>query len=172
FSCLIYFLRLLLPAFASAGAAVPSLVRVLHLGVLRAAGRAARLLAALLPHVRLLRLRRRGAAIPDLVRVLHLGVLGDAGLLAALYHPANSYLLHLDREAPAGEHRWLAELVSGRGVYATVGNVWIVGRPNLVTYRGPTVLTTTLHAVVLLLRLRRHWDWFVNLSTSDYPLVT
>ncbi|KAF8672589.1 hypothetical protein HU200_049276 [Digitaria exilis] len=101
---------------------------------------------------------------------------GDAAraarLLAALYHPANSYLLHLDREAPAEEHRLLAELVSGRGVYARAGNVWIVGRPNLVTYRGPTMLTTTLHAVALLLRLRRRWDWFVNLSASDYPLVT
>jgi hypothetical protein len=101
---------------------------------------------------------------------------GDAGraarLLAALYHPANTYLLHLDREAPAEEHRRLAELVSGRGVYAAAGNVWIVGRPNLVTYRGPTMLTTTLHAVALLLRLHRRWDWFVNLSASDYPLVT
>jgi hypothetical protein len=57
-------------------------------------------------------------------------------------------------------------------VYAAAGNVWIVGRPNLVTYRGPTMLTTTLHAVALLLRLRRRWDWFVNLSASDYPLVT
>jgi len=34
------------------------------------------------------------------------------------------------------------------------------------------MLTTTLHAVALLLRLRRRWDWFVNLSASDYPLVT
>jgi hypothetical protein len=101
---------------------------------------------------------------------------GDAAraarLLAALYHPANTYLLHLDREAPAGEHRRLAELVSARGVYARAGNVWVVGRPNLVTYRGPTMLTTTLHAVAMLLRLRRRWDWFVNLSASDYPLVT
>jgi len=98
-----------------------------------------------------------------------------ARLLAALYHPANTYLLHLDREAPAEEHRRLAELVSGPGrggVYARAGNVWIVGRPNLVTYRGPTMLTTTLHAVAVLLRLRRRWDWFINLSASDYPLVT
>ncbi|KAJ1295473.1 hypothetical protein BS78_01G227100 [Paspalum vaginatum] len=101
---------------------------------------------------------------------------GDAAraarLLAALYHPANSYLVHLDREAPAEEHRRLAELVSARGVYARAGNVWVVGAPNLVTYRGPTMLTTTLHAVAVLLRLRRRWDWFVNLSASDYPLVT
>ncbi|XP_062201395.1 beta-glucuronosyltransferase GlcAT14A-like [Phragmites australis] len=101
---------------------------------------------------------------------------GDASraarLLAALYHPANSYLLHLDLEAPAEEHRRLAELVSGHAVYARAGNVWIVGKPNLVTYRGATMLSTTLHAVALLLRLRRRWDWFVNLSASDYPLVT
>lgn len=95
-----------------------------------------------------------------------------ARLLAALYHPANSYLLHLDREAPAEEHRRLAELVSGQPVYGRVGNVWIVGNPNLVTYRGPTMLTTTLHAMAVLLRLARRWDWFVNLSASDYPLVT
>ncbi|XP_037460765.1 uncharacterized protein LOC119331701 isoform X1 [Triticum dicoccoides] len=93
-------------------------------------------------------------------------------LLAALYHPANSYLLHLDRDAPAEEHRRLAELVSGQPVYGRVGNVWIVGKPNLVTYRGPTMLSTTLHAMAVLLRVGRRWDWFVNLSASDYPLVT
>uniref|UniRef100_A0A452YAI6 BGGP Beta-1-3-galactosyl-O-glycosyl-glycoprotein n=1 Tax=Aegilops tauschii subsp. strangulata TaxID=200361 RepID=A0A452YAI6_AEGTS len=95
-----------------------------------------------------------------------------ARLLAALYHPANSYLLHLDREAPAEEHRRLAGLVSGQPVYGRVGNVWIVGKPNLVTYRGPTMLSTTLHAMAVLLRVGRRWDWFVNLSASDYPLVT
>ena len=100
------------------------------------------------------------------------GAEAAARLLAALYHPANSYLLHLDREAPAEEHRRLAELVSGQPVYGRVGNVWIVGRPNLVTYRGPTMLSTTLHAMAMLLRLGRRWDWFVNLSAADYPLVT
>uniref|UniRef100_A0ACD5W0P4 Uncharacterized protein n=1 Tax=Avena sativa TaxID=4498 RepID=A0ACD5W0P4_AVESA len=100
------------------------------------------------------------------------GAEAAARLLAALYHPANSYLLHLDREAPAEEHRRLSELVSGQAVYGRVGNVWIVGKPNLVTYRGPTMLTTTLHAMAMLLRVGRRWDWFVNLSASDYPLVT
>ncbi|KAJ1294257.1 hypothetical protein BS78_01G132400 [Paspalum vaginatum] len=65
---------------------------------------------------------------------------------------------------PAKEHRRLAEPVSGRGVYARAGNVWIVS--------GPIMLTATLHAAVALLRLRRRWDWFVNLSASDYPLIT
>jgi hypothetical protein len=30
---------------------------------------------------------------------------------------------------------------------------------------------TTLHAMAMLLKTC-HWDWFINLSASDYPLVT
>ncbi|KAG9140653.1 hypothetical protein Leryth_006863 [Lithospermum erythrorhizon] len=38
------------------------------------------------------------------------------------------------------------------------------------------MLATTLHAMSMLLRAedksRSKWDWFINLSASDYPLVT
>ncbi|GLT87490.1 hypothetical protein SLE2022_055700 [Rubroshorea leprosula] len=91
--------------------------------------------------------------------------------LRALYHPGNHYLIHLDREAPKREHKDIAEFVSSDPVFGIVGNVYIVGKPNLVTYRGPTMLATTLHAISMLLRCCR-WDWFINLSASDYPLVT
>lgn len=121
-------------------------------------------------------LAKNGGGYPVSFAYLISATTGDAEraarLLAALYHPANSYLLHLDREAPAEEHRRLADLVSGQAVYGRVGNVWIVGKPNPVTYRGPTMLSTTLHAMAALLRVGRRWDWFVNLSASDYPLVT
>ncbi|KAB2058603.1 hypothetical protein ERO13_A11G228000v2 [Gossypium hirsutum] len=91
--------------------------------------------------------------------------------LHALYHPGNQYLIHLDYEAPASEHKLIAEFVSNHPVFSLVGNVYIVGKPNLVTYRGPTMLATTLHAMSMLLRCCK-WDWFINLSASDYPLVT
>ncbi|XP_021282902.1 beta-glucuronosyltransferase GlcAT14A [Herrania umbratica] len=91
--------------------------------------------------------------------------------IRALYHPGNQYLIHLDYEAPAREHRAIAEFVSNDPVFSLVGNVYIVGKPNLVTYRGPTMLATTLHAMSMLLRCCK-WDWFINLSASDYPLVT
>nr|DAD29150.1 TPA_asm: hypothetical protein HUJ06_030618 [Nelumbo nucifera] len=91
--------------------------------------------------------------------------------LLALYHPGNYYLLHMDNGAPEMEHLELAEFVSGNPVFAQFDNVWIVGKPNLVTYRGPTMLATTLHAIAMLLRTCK-WDWFINLSASDYPLVT
>ncbi|MED6170917.1 hypothetical protein PIB30_035788 [Stylosanthes scabra] len=92
-------------------------------------------------------------------------------LMKVLYHPGNYYLIHMDYGAPQTEHKKVAEFVANEPVFGEVGNVWVVGKPNLVTYRGPTMLATTLHAIAMLLRIC-HWDWFINLSASDYPLVT
>ncbi|CAM8962799.1 unnamed protein product [Rhodiola kirilowii] len=92
-------------------------------------------------------------------------------LILALYHPANHYLIHLDHAAPTQEHHDLAQFVISDHVFGRFANVWIVRKPNLVTYRGPTMLGTTLHAMSVLLRSLQ-WDWFINLSASDYPLVT
>ncbi|XP_009353062.2 beta-glucuronosyltransferase GlcAT14A-like [Pyrus x bretschneideri] len=92
-------------------------------------------------------------------------------MLYALYHPGNYYLIHMDYAAPEDEHRDIADFVAGDPVFGQVGNVWVLGKPNLVTYRGPTMLATTLHALSLLLRTW-DWDWFINLSASDYPLIT
>lgn len=77
----------------------------------------------------------------------------------------------MDSGAPVSEHLEIAKFVSSEPVFGQLGNVWIVGKPNLVTYRGPTMLATTLHAMAMLLRTAK-WDWFINLSASDYPLVT
>ncbi|KAJ6770397.1 GLYCOSYLTRANSFERASE [Salix purpurea] len=52
------------------------------------------------------------------------------------------------------------------------GNVYMISKANMVTYRGPTMVSNTLHACAILLKRRKDWDWFINLSASDYPLVT
>ncbi|WCJ43551.1 Core-2/I-branching beta-1 6-N-acetylglucosaminyltransferase family protein [Euphorbia peplus] len=93
-------------------------------------------------------------------------------VLKALYHPANYYLIHMDAAAPLAEHQEIAKFVGEEVVFGEVGNVWIVGKSNMVTYRGPTMLATTLHAMAILLRKCSNWDWFINLSASDYPLIT
>ncbi|MFS7897912.1 putative glycosyl transferase, family 14 [Helianthus anomalus] len=54
----------------------------------------------------------------------------------------------------------------------TLKNVVMITKANLVTYRGPTMVANTLHAAAMLLRDGGDWDWFINLSASDYPLVT
>ncbi|CAA7394862.1 unnamed protein product [Spirodela intermedia] len=92
-------------------------------------------------------------------------------MLGALYHPGNHYLLHLDSEASEAEHAELVTFVSVHPVFREVGNIWIVQKSNLVTYRGPTMLANTLHAMAMLLKACE-WEWFVNLSAADYPLIT
>ncbi|XP_010250092.1 PREDICTED: beta-glucuronosyltransferase GlcAT14B-like [Nelumbo nucifera] len=113
--------------------------------------------------------------IPRLAYLIS-GSIGDGEslkrTLRALYHPLNQYVVHLDLEASAAERLDLANFVRDDPVYAKVGNVRVVVRANLVTYRGPTMVTNTLHAAAILLKEGGEWDWFINLSASDYPLVT
>lgn len=92
--------------------------------------------------------------------------------LKALYHPLNRYVVHLDLEAPVDERLELVNFVKREPLFVEVGNVRVVVRSNLVTYRGPTMVSNTLHAAAILLKEGGEWDWFINLSASDYPLVT
>ncbi|KAK1283379.1 hypothetical protein QJS10_CPB21g00723 [Acorus calamus] len=92
--------------------------------------------------------------------------------LQALYHPRNQYILHLDFEAPPRERIELAMYVKGDPTFSEVRNVHVIAKANLVTYKGPTMIACTLHAVAVLLKESAKWDWFINLSASDYPLVT
>jgi hypothetical protein len=88
--------------------------------------------------------------------------------LHAVYHPRNQYVVHLDREAPVDERLELARRVANSTVFRRAGNVHVIRR----TYRGPTMVANTLHACAVLLRRGGAWDWFINLSASDYPLMT
>ncbi|KAL5976692.1 Beta-glucuronosyltransferase GlcAT14B [Asimina triloba] len=116
------------------------------------------------------------APLPPRLAYLISGSAGDGQMLRrtlqALYHPRNLYVVHLDLESPPKERKDLLDYVAGQPVFANVGNVRMITRANLVTYRGPTMVANTLHAAAILLREGGQWDWFINLSASDYPLVT
>ncbi|XP_014502833.1 beta-glucuronosyltransferase GlcAT14A [Vigna radiata var. radiata] len=117
-------------------------------------------------------------ALPPPPRLAYLvsGSAGDGGavrrVLLALYHPGNRYVVHLDLEASAEERADLARFVEEHPLFRRFGNVRVIKKANLVTYRGPTMVANTLHAAAILLRELGDWDWFINLSASDYPLVT
>ncbi|KAM7268097.1 hypothetical protein ACFE04_010263 [Oxalis oulophora] len=104
------------------------------------------------------------------------GSSGDGGMikrtLLAIYHPNNQYVLHLDRQAETQERMDLNDYVLGNVIFNKFRNVRLIMKANLVTYRGPTMVATTLHAAAILLKEGGQWDWFINLSASDYPLVT
>lgn len=117
-----------------------------------------------------------GLPKPPRIAYLISGTKGDSQrmtrTLQALYHPRNHYLLHLDLEAPPRERLELAKYVKMEPIFVEEKNVHVVGKANLVTYKGPTMIACTLHAVAILLKQSKEWDWFINLSASDYPLVT
>ncbi|CAH2036543.1 unnamed protein product [Thlaspi arvense] len=92
--------------------------------------------------------------------------------LRALYHPRNQYIVHMDLESPVKERLELASRINNDSMYAKIGNVYMITKANLVTYTGPTMVANTLHACAILLKRSPDWDWFINLSASDYPLVT
>ncbi|XP_014492552.1 beta-glucuronosyltransferase GlcAT14A [Vigna radiata var. radiata] len=92
--------------------------------------------------------------------------------LHALYHPLNHYVVHMDLESPIEERNEIAHRIERQHVFAEVGNVYFITKSNMVTYRGPTMVSNTLHACAILLKRSKDWDWFINLSASDYPLVT
>uniref|UniRef100_A0A0E0RKJ5 Uncharacterized protein n=1 Tax=Oryza rufipogon TaxID=4529 RepID=A0A0E0RKJ5_ORYRU len=119
-------------------------------------------------------------ASPPRFAYLISGSAGDAAalrrVLLALYHPRNLYILHLDAEAPDSDRANLAADLADHPVIAAAANVHVIQRANLVTYRGPTMVANTLHAAAAFLYTNQHphleWDWFINLSASDYPLLT
>ncbi|KAD5317499.1 hypothetical protein E3N88_17445 [Mikania micrantha] len=113
-----------------------------------------------------------GHNLPEVPRFAYFitGTRGDGArldrLLRSVYHPRNYYLLHLDLEASDSERVVLAKNVG------SMKNVMVVGKANLVTSKGPTMIACLLHAVAILLKEWKDWNWFINLSASDYPLMT
>ncbi|KAL9267448.1 Beta-glucuronosyltransferase GlcAT14B-like protein, partial [Drosera capensis] len=92
--------------------------------------------------------------------------------LQSLYHPLNQYVAHLDLESSLEERLELASRVEREPIFSKLGNVYVIKKANMVTYTGPTMASNTLHACAILLKRSQEWDWFINLSASNYPLVT
>ncbi|GER34802.1 Core-2/I-branching beta-1,6-N-acetylglucosaminyltransferase family protein [Striga asiatica] len=93
-------------------------------------------------------------------------------LLHAIYHPRNHYLLHLDTSASQADRDALAVTVQSVPIFKAAQNVHVIGKASNVLSGGPSDLSSTLHGASVLLHLSANWDWFINLSAADYPLIT
>ncbi|XP_057783582.1 beta-glucuronosyltransferase GlcAT14A isoform X2 [Salvia miltiorrhiza] len=113
---------------------------------------------------------------PPTLAYLISGSANDSGrvlrLLHSVYHPRNQYLLHLDRSASQTDRDALAVTVQSVPLFRAAQNVHVIGKADYVFSNGPSALSSTLHGASVLLRLSPNWDWFINLSAADYPLVT
>lgn len=116
---------------------------------------------------------------PNAPPILAYWILGSKGenqrilrLLKAIYHPRNQYLLQLDSASPYHERMELALSTHSQRVFREFGNVNVVGKSYAVNPMAASGLAAVLHAAALLLRISADWDWFIPLSTSDYPILT
>ncbi|KAL8466510.1 hypothetical protein ACS0TY_035552 [Phlomoides rotata] len=118
----------------------------------------------------------KGANAPPILAYWIMGSRGEnkriMRLLKGIYHPRNRYLLQLDSASPDQERIELAILVQSEGVFREFGNVDVVGQSYAVNPMAASGLAAVLHAAAVLLRVNADWDWFIPLSTSDYPILT
>lgn len=90
-------------------------------------------------------------------------------LLARLHHPKNVYAVHLDAKMEPELVESVMRLVVQDGPAAT--NVHYM-QQELITYRGVSMVLNTINAMKMLLEKGSKWDYFINISGSDYPLVS
>lgn len=114
---------------------------------------------------------------PPILAYLILGTQGKENkrmlrLLQAIYHPRNQYLLYLDSSSTRKERKELALLIHSQAIFQEFDNVDVVGKTYVVNQMGASGLAAVLHAAAVLLKISTDWDWFIPLSTSDYPLLT
>ncbi|WCJ28521.1 Core-2/I-branching beta-1 6-N-acetylglucosaminyltransferase family protein [Euphorbia peplus] len=118
----------------------------------------------------------KGKDYPPILAYWICGTKGDSKrmirLLKAIYHPRNHYLLQLDAESSDRERRDLLDSIQSQRLFTSFGNVDVVGRSYAINREGSSALAATLHAAALLLKLNKNWDWFINLSPFDYPIIT
>ncbi|KAL5202263.1 hypothetical protein ABZP36_013215 [Zizania latifolia] len=120
---------------------------------------------------------RCGHGAPTCLAYLLTGARGDGPrllrLLLAVYHPRNSYVLHLSADASDDERRDLAAgVAAATPAISAFRNVAVVAAPTAGTPVGSSGLAGTLRAAAVLLRLHPDWDWFLTVSAADYPVVT
>lgn len=92
-------------------------------------------------------------------------------LFQRLYHPLNIHAIHFDVKIPDEKVEAAMKEVRDR-VPGYQSNTHVVPR-QLVTYNGVSIILSTLSVMSFLLNeVSEPWDFFINLSGSDYPLVT
>lgn len=91
-------------------------------------------------------------------------------LLARLYHTDNVYAIHFDSKMEADIVTDVTQrLYNENPMYRR--NVHIMPS-ELITYRGISMVLNTINAMKFLLERNPRWHYFINLSGSDYPLIS
>lgn len=91
-------------------------------------------------------------------------------LLRSIWHYSNTYLIHFDKKIPEFQRTHArASLFKKRPKFEN--NVHIM-ESEIVTYRGISMVLNILSAFQSACDVSEDWDYFINISGSDYPLVS
>ena len=84
-------------------------------------------------------------------------------LFMAIYHPANYYLIHVDKTAGVGLQAEIRDLLVG------FSNAHLLESQNI-RWGGYSMVETELRGIKKLLKTSAEWDFFILLSGQDFPL--
>jgi hypothetical protein len=90
-------------------------------------------------------------------------------LFRRLHHADNVYVVHVDAKVDAAERDRFVRLVEESDAYRR--NVHFLPS-EMVTYKGVSMVLNTVAGMTLARRVDDGWDYFINLSGADYPLLT
>lgn len=91
-------------------------------------------------------------------------------LLRSVWHSDNVYVVHFDKKIPVWQRRH-AETCLFKSEMTYRANVHILDA-EIVTYRGISMVLNVLSAMQAALVHGDDWTYFINISGSDYPLVS
>lgn len=89
-------------------------------------------------------------------------------LFSRVHHADNVYVLHLDAKIVDEEQKKVMDCVAGDAEYRL--NMHFLPS-EMVTYKGISMVLNTLAGMTLAMRKDPGWDYFINLSGADYPLL-
>ena len=84
-------------------------------------------------------------------------------LFRAMYHPANYYLVHVDKRSGVGLQTEIQDFLS------SFANASLLKSQNIL-WGGYSMVDAELRGIEELLKISSEWEFFINLSAQDFPL--
>ncbi len=84
-------------------------------------------------------------------------------LFRAMYHPANYYLVHVDKRSGVGLQTEIQDFLS------SFSNASLL-KSQSILWGGYSMVDAELRGIEELLKINSEWEFFINLSAQDFPL--
>lgn len=90
-------------------------------------------------------------------------------LFDRIHHEDNFYVVHIDAKVQESRRIWFKNFIEHNERYHK--NMHMM-ESEMVTYKGISMVMNTIAGMTIALEKHPYWDYFINLSGADYPLVS